>query len=380
MVRLIALVLAVLFLGPQIVRAQDKQFFYVGTYTGKVSKGIYLFEMNKDTGKLTDLGLVAETPNPTFLALHPTKPFLYAVSEIGDFQGKKTGAVAAFKIDPKEKALTLVNKQPSGGTGPCHVSMDKTGKNVFVANYGGGSVAMIPVKDDGSLAEPSSVKQHVGKSINPGNQQGPHAHSINLDPANKFALAADLGTDTIYVYRIDAGKGTLTANDPEGAKLKPGSGPRHFSFHPNGKHIFAINEINLTLTSFNYDADKGVLTEIETLSTLPKGTAKKGSTAEVVVHPSGKWVLGSNRGHDSIAVFAFDEAKAKLTHVGNYGDTVKEPRNFVIDPTGNFVLVGNQNGHSITVFRLNQKTGELTRVGEPTPCPSPVCLRFRAAS
>ena len=378
--RLLLLGLAVMFLGPQIVNAQDKQFFYVGTYTGKASKGIYLFEMNKETGKLTNLGVVAETPNPTFLALHPTLPFLYAVSEIDNFEGKKSGAVAAFKIDPKDKSLTLVNKQPSGGGGPCHVSMDKAGNYVFVANYGGGSVAMIPVKADGSLAAPSSFKQHVGKSINPGNQQGPHAHSINLDPANKFALAADLGTDTIYVYRIDPTKGTLTANTPEGAKLTPGSGPRHFSFHPNGKHLFAINEINLTLTSFNYDADKGVLTEIETLPTLPKGAAKKGSTAEVVVHPNGKWVFGSNRGHDSIAVFAFDEAKAKLTHVGNFGDTVKEPRNFVIDPTGNFVLVGNQNGHSITVFRLNQTTGELTRVGDPTPCPSPVCLRFRAVS
>ncbi len=378
MCRFVLLAFGSLFLAPHFGQAQDKQLFYVGTYTGKTSKGIYLFEMNKDTGKLTDLGLVAETPNPTFLVMHPSQPYLYAVSEIGDFQGKKSGAVAAFKIDPKAKELTLINKQPSGGSGPCHVSMDKAGKNLFVANYGSGSVAMLPVKDDGGLAEPSSTIQHVGKSINKGNQEGPHAHSINLDPANKFALAADLGTDTIYVYRVDPVKGTLTANDPVGAKMKPGSGPRHFAFHPNGKNAFAINEIALTMTSFNYDADKGVLTEIETLSTLPQRATKQGSTAEVVVHPSGKWVFGSNRGHNSIAVFAFDEAKAKLTLVGNYGDTVKVPRNFVVDPTGNFVLVGNQDGQSITVFRLNQQTGELTRVGDPTPCPSPVCLRFRA--
>jgi 6-phosphogluconolactonase len=376
MSRLLAFSLAATFFGPQFLQAQDKQLLYVGTYTGKNSKGIYLFEMNKDTGKLADLGVVAETPNPTFLTLHPTKPVLYAVSEIGNFDGKKAGAVAAFRIDPKTKALTLLNKQTSGGAGPCHVSIDKAGKNVFVANYGGGSVEMIPVKDDGSLAEPSTFIQHKGKSINKGNQEGPHAHSINLDAANRFAMAADLGTDMIYVYKVDPDKGTLTANDPVGAKLAPGSGPRHFSFHPNGKNAFVINEIALTLTSFNYDADKGMLTEIETLSTLPKDAPKKGSTAEVVVHPSGKWVFGSNRGHNSIAVFAFDEAKGKLTHVNNYGDTVKVPRNFVIDPTGNFVLVGNQDGGNITVFRLNQQTGELTRAGEPTACPSPVCLRF----
>lgn len=373
--RFLLATLAVLF-GQGLAMAQEKQLLYVGTYTGKTSKGIYLFEMDKNTGKLTDLGLVAETPNPTFLAIHPNKKFLYAVSEIGNFNGKPVGAVAAFAIDPKDKSLKLLNKQSSGGSGPCHVSIDKAGKNVFVANYGGGSVEMIPVKDDGSLAEPTSFIQHVGSSANKGRQQEPHAHSINLDSAGKFAFAADLGTDMVYVYKVDPANGTLTKHDPAGAKLAPGSGPRHFAFHPNGKNAFVINELLLTLTSFAYDPEKGTLTEIETLSTLPKDSPKKGSTAEVVVHPNGKWVFGSNRGHDSIAVYAFDEAKAKLTHVANYGDTVKEPRNFVIDPTGNFVLVGNQRGDSITVFRLNQQTGELTRVGEPMPCPTPVCLRF----
>jgi 6-phosphogluconolactonase len=373
--RLVCLGLTALLLGPHVVQAQDKQTLYVGTYTGKVSKGIYLFEMNKDTGKLTDLGLAAETTSPSFLTLHPTKPFLYAVSEVSTFQGKKSGAVAAFRIE-KDKKLTELNKQPSGGEGPCHISIDKAGKNVFVANYGGGSVEMIPVKDDGSLAEPSSFVQHVGKSVNKGRQMEPHAHSINLDAANKFAFVADLGTDLINVYKVDAASGKLTANDPPAVKVAPGAGPRHFAFHPNGKNAFVINELSLTLTSFQYDAGKGTLTEIETLSTLPKDSPKKGSTAEVVVHPSGKWVFGSNRGHNTIAVFAFDQGKAKLTHVGNYGETVNTPRNFVVDPTGNFVLVGNQGGNSITVFRLNQQSGELTRVGDPTPCPTPVCLRF----
>lgn len=351
---------------------------YVGTYTGGKSKGIYLFDWDAASGKLTDRGVVAETKNPTFLALHPSAPFLYAVSEIGDFNGKKTGAVASFRVDEKTGGLTLLNRQPSGGGGPCHVVTDKAGKHLFVANYGGGSVAALPIQADGQLAPPSSVIQHKGSSANPGRQKEPHAHSINLDAANRFAFAADLGTDYVYVYRFDAGSGKLTPNDPIGPKMAPGAGPRHFAFHPDGKHAFVINELLLTLTSFRYDADKGVLSEIETLSTLPKDTPRKGSTAEVVVHPSGKWVFGSNRGHDSIAVFAFDGEKAKLRHVGNFGDTVKEPRNFVLDPSGNFVLVGNQRGDSITVFRFDATTGSMTRVGDPTPCPAPVCLRFRA--
>ena len=378
MQRLLLGLMATLFTASSIL-AQDpgRTRLYVGTYTGPKSKGIYLFEMDANTGKLADLGPVAETPNPTFLAIHPTKPLLYAVNEVGTFEGKKTGAVAAFRMDEADGKLTLLNRQSSGGDGPCHLVLDKAAKNVLVANYGGGSVAALPIREDGQLAAPSSFIQHVGTGANKSRQKEPHAHSINLDPANRFAFVADLGTDYVYSYRFDPVKGSLSANDPVGAKLAPGSGPRHFAFHPNGKNAFVINELLLTVTSFAYDADKGALTSIETLSTLPAGTKPIGSTAEVIVHPTGKWVFGSNRGHDSIAVFAFDAEKAKLTHVGNYGDTVKEPRNFVLDPTGNFILVGNQKGQSITVFRLNQTTGEMIRVGEPTPCPTPVCLRFR---
>lgn len=367
------LTLAVFLFGTQIAMAE---IFYVGTGTGKGekdSKGIYVFEMNKETGKIVNLGLAAETPNPNFLNLHPTKNFLYACSEMMDPSGKKVGAVAAFKIE-KDNKLTLINKQPSGGAGPCHVTLDKAGKYVFVANYGGGSVSMIPVKDDGGLGEPASVQQHKGSSVNKSRQGEPHAHSINIDPTGKFVIAADLGTDRLYVYNIE--KGSLTPTEP--GKVAPGSGPRHFAFHPNAKHAFVINELLLTVTSFTYDPATGSLTEIETISTVPKDADRKGvSTAEVVVHPSGKWVLGSNRGHNTIAVFAFDEAKGKLTHVGNFGDTVKVPRNFVLDPSGNFVLVGNQDGNSITVFRFNQKTGEMTRAGDPVAVPRPICLRFK---
>jgi 6-phosphogluconolactonase len=355
--------------------AGGKMRLYVGTY----GKTIRLFEFDPATGKLVDAGVAAETPNPSFLAFHPTQPFMYAVSEIDDFKGMKSGAVAALSIDDKTGKLTVLNREPSGGQGPCHVSVDRTGKVVLVANYGSGSFESLPIVADGKLGKPATVIQDKGSSINPGNQQGPHAHSINVDAANKFAVGADLGTDYLYVFKLDPAAGTLTANDPVGTKMPPGSGPRHFAFHPDGKHAFNINEIAMTLASYKWDGAKGTLTPIETVSTLPAGTPpdKKYSTAEVVVHPSGKWVLGSNRTQDSIAVFSFDAAKEKLTHVGNYGDTVKVPRGFVLDPTGNFVLVGNQNGNSITVFRFNQQTGEMTRVGDPTPCPSPVCLRFR---
>ena len=233
-----------------------------------------------------------------------------------------------LSVDDASGKLTVLNRQSSGGSGPCYVAIDKAGKHVFTANYGSGSVECIPIAADGKLATPTSVIQHKGSSINPGNQQGPHAHSINLDPSNKFAIAADLGTDTLYVFKLDPAAGTLTPNDPIGLKQPEGYGPRHFAFHPDGKHAFVINEIAMTIASYKWDGDKGTLTPIEIVSTLPPNLpgSKKFSTAEVIVHPSGKWVLGSNRTQDSIAVFAFDAAKEKLTHVGNYGDTVKVPR------------------------------------------------------
>jgi 6-phosphogluconolactonase len=372
---LIAFLALTLLAAPALAQpAGGKMRLYVGTYTGAKSKGIYLFDFDPATGKLVDAGLAGEAQNPSFLAFHPTQPVLFAVSEGG---GK--GAVAAFKVDDESGKLTFLNKESSGGGGPCHVSVDRTGKVCMVANYGTGSVASLPIQADGKLAAPASEIQHKGSSVNKARQAGPHGHSINPDAASKFAVAADLGTDYLYVYKLDPAAGTLTPNDPIGLKQPDGSGPRHFAFHPDGKHAFAINEMAMTLSSLRYDPAKGTLTPIESVSTLPPGTASspKYSTAEVVVHPSGKWVLGSNRGHDTIAVFGFDPTAEKLTYVGNYGDTVKEPRNFVLDPTGNFVLVGNQNGSSITVFRLNQQTGEMTRVGDPTPCPTPVCLRFR---
>jgi 6-phosphogluconolactonase len=348
----------------------EKMRVYIGTYTSGKSKGIYRADLDLKTGALSEPTLAVETRDPSFLAIHPSHQFLYAVGEGG---GK---GISAFAIE-KDGDLKLLNAESVKGSGPCHISLDKEGKHAFVANYGSGSIACLPIGADGKLGEASSAIQHKGSSVDPGRQKEPHAHSINLDPANKFVFAADLGLDKVLVYRFDPANGKLTPNDPPHATVAPGSGPRHFAFHPSGKYAYVINEMLLTVTGFTYDADKGVLKEIQTISTVP-APKKGGSTAEIVVHPSGKFLYGSNRGHNTIAIFKIDEETGKLTLVGHQGKTIKEPRNFAIEPTGRFLLVGNQNGASVSVFRIDQKSGELELVGEPVSVPNPVCIRFMA--
>jgi 6-phosphogluconolactonase len=349
---------------------------YVGTYTqGSNSKGIYLFELDLASGALKPQGLAGEAVNPSFLAIHPSRKYLYAVGEVSDFAGKKTGGVSAFTIDPKTGKLSLLNQQSSRGTGPCHLVVDRDGKNALVANYGGGSVAALPIQDDGRLAEASSYIQHEGKSVNPSRQEAPHAHSINLDAMNRFAFAADLGLDKVLVYRFDGSKGLLSPHEPPAASVAPGAGPRHFAFHPGGRHAYVINELANTVTAFSYDPDRGILKELQTISTLPKDFTGTSHTAEVVVHPSGRFVYGSNRGHDSIAIFAIDN-EGKLTAVAHQGKGIRVPRNFAVDPTGAYLLVGNQDGNTIAVFKIDVRTGELAPAGEPVECPRPVCLRM----
>lgn len=350
---------------------------YIGTYTsGSTSKGIYLMEFNTRTGALTSKGLAAETKDPSFLAIHPNKKYLYAVGEVMEYQGKPSGAVTAFSIDPQNGKLTPLNSQPSGGTGPCHIVVDREGRCALVANYGGGSVASLPIRPDGKLGEPVSVIQHRGSSVNKSRQEAPHAHSINVDPANQFAFAADLGLDQVLIYRLDPTTCKLTPHEPPFATVAPGSGPRHFAFHPSGKYAYVINELLCTITAFRYDPAKGTLTEIQTVTTLPHELRPGYTTAEVVVHPSGKFVYGSNRGHNSIAVFTVDEATGKLTPAGHQGQGIKTPRNFNVDPSGRFLLVGNQDGDSVSVFRIDAQSGALTPVGEPVSVPRPVCIRF----
>ena len=352
---------------------------YVGTYTrGGKSKGIYTLKLNMKTGTLTQVGVTEGVVNPSFLAIHPSNKFLYAVGEISEFDGQPTGGVTAFAIDPKDGGLTKLNEKSSGGAGPCHLVVDATGKNVLVANYGGGSVACLPINTDGTLEDASSFIQHKGSSVNAQRQSGPHGHSINLSPDNKFAFAADLGLDKVLIYAFDAEKGRLTPNAPEAVEVKPGSGPRHFAFHPSGKYAYVINEMALTVTAFKYDAQQGRLDTLQTISTIPDADRNQQglSTAEIRVHPSGNFLYGSNRGHDTIAAFKINQETGELTYIENESTQGKTPRNFFIDPTGTYLLAENQSTDSIVVFRINQDTGELEPTGNSIEIPAPVCIRM----
>jgi 6-phosphogluconolactonase len=358
-------------------RADDepgKFWVFVGTYTGKSSKGIYRCQLDVTTGKLTAPELAVEAAQPSFLAIHPNHKFLYAVGEYGKGP-KNAGGLSAYSLDAKTGALKFLNQESSGGDGPCHVSVDQGGKCVLAANYGGGSVCCLPINKDGSLGAATAFIQHKGKSVDPKRQEGPHAHSINVDAKNRFAVAADLGLDKLLVYKFDAAKGTLTPNDPPAADTKPSAGPRHFAFHPGGKFAYACGELDSTVIALAWDADKGVLKPLQALSTLPKETPGN-STAEVVVHPSGKWVYVSNRGHNSIAIFAVNEQTGELKAVGHQGKDIKVPRNFAVDPTGAYMIVANQDGDSLVLFRIDQKTGELAPTDVRVEVGRPVCVRF----
>jgi len=370
----------VCFSGMAAHAAEKTMLVYIGTYTGAKSKGIYVSRFDADSGKLSAPELAAETKSPTFLALHPDGRVLYAANEIHNFNGKRSGAVSAFAIDEKTGKLNLLNEQPSGGDGPCHLAVDGTGKYVLVANYGSGSVAALPIEADGRLAEPSVTIRNEGSSVDPHRQSGPHAHFITTDPGNRFALSCDLGLDKVLVYRLNAGKTAgspaLVANDPPSISVKPGSGPRHLAFHPNGRYVYLINEMGWTLTAFSYDARRGALEEIQTVSTVPEKFAGENLSAEVQVHPSGKFVYASNRGHDSIAVFAIDSESGRLSYVEHQSTGGRTPRHFAIDPSGHWLLAENQESDSIVIFRIDSKTGRLSAMGQAVEAGSPVCAVF----
>jgi 6-phosphogluconolactonase len=344
---------------------------YVGTYTGGDSKGIYALRFDDSTGKLTPMGLAAETSNPSFLAVSLNRRFLYAANE------ESAGGVSAFSIDAAKGALKLLNRVSSRGSGPCHVALDKTGKWLFAANYNSGSVAAFPVHEDGSLGEASAFVQHSGSSVNPQRQAGPHAHSVNVSPENRFVLVADLGLDQILTYRIDAAKGLVPAEPL--FKVQPGSGPRHLAFSPDGRFAYAINEMPAAVTVFQYNAASGSLKEAQTISALPADYTGAKSAAEIAVHPSGKFVYASNRGHDSIAIFRVDAAKGTLTSAGHVLTGGKTPRNFAIDPGGKFLLAANQDSGNVVVFRIDRNTGGLTPSGIEVSIPSPVSIVFAPA-
>ena len=358
------------------VATEARMLVYIGTYTHRDSKGIYAFELDLGSGSLTGKGLVTKSENPSFLAVHPDGNTLYAVNEIGNYEGEKAGAVSAFRIDRGTGNLELINQRSSKGGGPCHLILDASGKNVLVANYGGGSVTCLPVDAGGGLKPASSFVQHTGSSVNPRRQKGPHAHSINLAPGNRFAMAADLGLDKVMIYRFDGENGKLSANDPAFAGVAAGAGPRHFAFHPSGRFGYVINELFCTVTAFQFDARTGELVELQTISTLDVPLQKGFSTAEVQVHPSGRFLYGSNRGHDSITVFAIDSASGRLDRVQVESSGGTTPRNFGIDPTGNYLLAANQNSDNVVVYRIDPDNGRLAATGQEVSVPTPVCVKF----
>lgn len=358
--------------------APNGMLVYFGTYTGAKSKGIYVSRLDGASGALTPPQLAADTSSPSFLAVHPGGGFLYAVNEVSTFEGKTSGAVSAFAINRATGLLKALNQQPSVGTGPAHLIVDKGGQNALVANYGGGSVAVVPIGKDGRLKSPSAFVQHSGSSVNPQRQKEPHAHSINLDPANRFAYVADLGLDKVLVYRFDAGKGLLTLNDPSSASVKPGAGPRHLALDSSGRFAYVINEMDLTVTVFSNDTATGTLREVQTISTLPPGqSVQQGySGADVQVHPSGKFLYASNRGHDSLAVFAIEASSGRLTYVENEPTQGSTPRGFGIDPDGRYLLAGNQRSDSVVVFGIDPQTGKLAPTGHKIDIGAPVCVKF----
>jgi 6-phosphogluconolactonase len=351
---------------------------YFGTYTTGQSKGIYVSRLDPEAGTLSPAELAAQTPSPSFLAVDSTERFLYAVNELDTLQGRPTGMVSAFMVDRATGILKWLNQQPSEGAGPAHLTIDREGKNVLVANYGGGSVVVLPVSRDGKLKSASAVVQHSGSSVNKERQSAPHAHSITLDPQDVFAYVADLGLDRILIYRFDGRKGLLNLNDPSSASVAPGAGPRHFSIHPSGRYGYVINEMNVTVTAFNIDAAKGELTELQTISALPPKQAPQSgmSGAELEVHPSGHFLYTSVRGHNSIAVYTIDENTGKLTYVENTSTQGSTPRGFGIDPEGKFLLVGNQDSDTVVVFKIDQQTGKLTPTGSTIDVGAPVCVKF----
>lgn len=355
----------------------EEIWVYLGTYTrGSDSQGIYVAKLNLETGQLSPAQLAGRADNPSFLAVAPDGRHLIAVEEIDQFDGERSGALRSFTIDPGNGQLTPVNQVSTHGAAPCHLVTDSAGRHVLFANYSGGNAGAYRMNDDGRLTQRTGFAQHEGSSVNARRQSGPHAHSINLDPAGRFAFVADLGLDKIMIYQFDADTGALTPNDPAFAKVKPGAGPRHFDFRPDGKFAYVINEMDSTITAFAYDEARGSLSEIQTVSTLPDGHEGGNSTAHIEVHPSGRFLYGSNRGHDSIAVFAIDGGSGRLTSVEIEPSGGKVPRNFGIDPTGRYLLAAGQNSGNVASFRIDVDTGALTPTGSSIEVPRAVCVRF----
>lgn len=361
--------------GP--VVAGDRLLVYFGTATGGEtgSAGIYVAPFDSSAGVLGVPELAAEAGNPGFLAIHPSRRFLYATGDPAT-PGVKEGGVVAFRVALPGGRLTRINQVSSKGDDPCHIATDRAGRMAMVANYGGGSVASYAIHADGSLSDAVSFRQHTGSGVDPKRQEKPHVHSVNASPDNRLAFVCDLGTDKVEIYRIDPATGRM---DPSGsARVPAGSGPRHLAFHPNGRFVFVSNEMAMTVTSFAYDADKGTLTPVATVPTLPEADRRQTglSAAEVAVHPNGRFVYVSNRGHDTIAVLDCEPETGQLARVRNVRCEGRTPRHFRLDPTGRWCLVAHLNSHSVAVFAVDAATGALTFTGQTVAVPAPICVQF----
>lgn len=344
---------------------------YFGTYTGPKSQGIYVSKFDAATGVLAQPELAAAIRNPSFLALAPDEKHLYAAGEL-----TSGGAVTGFSINRETGRLTKINQENSGGSGPCHLSLDATGKCVLVANYGSGSIASLPIKADGTLGAPASVIQHTGSSVNADRQAGPHAHFICPSPDNRFVLVCDLGLDKVLAYKLNSGNATLAPADPPFVKIAPGSGPRHLVFSADRKFVYVISEMGGSITTLSYDLKTAAMKTLPPISTLPATFTGNNTSAEIAIHPSGKFLYVSNRGHDSLALFNVDRASGKLTLVEHQTAELHMPRHFAIDPTGHWLIAENQSTDSVVVFAIDPKSGRLKSTAQKISIGSPVCSVF----
>jgi len=363
------------------------QFVFTGAYTetlhlgsGRIlqgkARGIHVYRFDPARGSLEPCGVAEGARNPSYLAFHPFRPFLYAVNELKEFAGTAGGAVSAFAVDAGTGELTLLNQKPTHGADPCHLAVDPTGRWVLVANYSGGSVAVLPLRGDGSLGDATDVVQHRGSSVHGVRQAGPHAHYVTFGPDGRHVFVCDLGLDRVMIYRFQPERGVLEPHAPPSVHARPGAGPRQLALHPNAAFAYAINELDSTITAYHYDPESGILREMQTLSTLPHGFTGQSTAAEIQISPTGQHLYASNRGHDSIAIFAIDRAEGTLTGTGHESTRGRTPRSFALDGTGEWLLAANQDSDTLAVFRVHRLSGRLAPAGEPVACPTPVCVKF----
>jgi 6-phosphogluconolactonase len=358
---------------PMSVSAQE-MCVYFGTHSSGPGIGFSMSHFNTETGVLTKPEFLIEAKEPAYFIIHPDGKHLYTCNS------GLPGTISAYEIDPATRHLTFINQKPSGGGDPSYISLDKTGRFALAANYDGGNICIYAIEPDGSLGAQTAFVQHTGKSINPERQTHAYAHSIIVDPSNRFVLVADLGLDKVLVYRFNEKDGTLSPNDPPFASVEPGSGARHVKFHPNGKWTYVIKEMGSTVTCFNWDGVRGALSEFQNISTLPEDFTGTNACAEMLIHPNGKFLYCSNRGHNSLAVFAIDQTTGRLSPIQHISTSGNTPRNFEFDPAGKWIICTNHGSNNAVVFRVNNDAGFLTQAGEPVEVPAPFCERFLPAS